>query len=128
MSRRSRPVPALRAARKDRALAPGRAAAGSAALTSSPVPGERQDRSLKLQLAVEVNRILEQRGLTQTEAAEKLGIVQPHVSELAHYRLERYSAERLMQFLAQLGQEVEIRIHGGPSRTQRPGVRRIFLR
>ena len=85
-------------------------------------------RSLKLQLAIEVNRILQQRGLTQMQAAEKLGIVQPHVSELARYRLDRYSAERLMQFLAQLGQEVEIRIHGGSSRTQRPAVRRIFVR
>jgi len=83
---------------------------------------------LKLQLAVEVNRIIQQRGLTQTEAAEELGIVQPHVSELAHYRLERFSAERLMQFLAHFGQEVEIRIHGGASRTPRPAVRRIFVR
>lgn len=89
---------------------------------------EPQERSLKRQLAVEVNRILQQRGLTQTEAAEKLGIAQPHVSDLAHYRLDRYSSERLMQFLALLGQEVEIRIHGGSSHTQRPAVRRIFVR
>lgn len=98
---------------------------------SNPIaaaPARPQERSLKLQLAAEVNRILQQRGLTQTEAAEKLGIVQPHVSELTRYRLDRYSAERLLQFLAQLGQEVEIRIHGGSSRTRRPAVRRIFVR
>jgi predicted XRE-type DNA-binding protein len=89
---------------------------------------EPQERSLKLQLAVEVNRILQQRGLTQTEAADKLGIAQPHVSDLAHYRLDRYSSERLMQFLTLLGQEVEIRIHGGSSQAQRPAVRRIFVR
>ena len=88
-------------------------------------PGER---GLKFQLAVEVNRILQQRGLTQTQAAEKLGIAQPHISDLARYRLDRYSVERLVQFLAQLGQEVEIRIHGGSSHTQRPAVRRIFIR
>jgi predicted XRE-type DNA-binding protein len=86
------------------------------------------ERGLKLQLAVEVNRVLQQRGLTQTEAAQRLGIVQPHVSDLARYRLKRFSAERLMQFLAQLGQEVEIRIHGGTSRSLRPAVRRIFVR
>ena len=88
-------------------------------------PGER---SLKLQLAIEVNRILQQRGLTQTEAARRLGIVQPHVSELVRYRLDRYSVERLLQFLAQLGQEVEIRINGGGLRSPRPAVRRIFVR
>ena len=91
-------------------------------------PAEPEERSLKRQLAIEVNRILQQRGLTQTEAAEKLGIEQPHVSELARYRLDRYSSERLMQFLALLGQEVEIRIYGGSSHTQRPAVRRIFVR
>ena len=98
--------------------------------TTPPVPAgaDPGERSLKLRLAIEVNRILQQRGLTQTEAAEKLGIEQPHVSELARYRLDRYSSERLMQFLALLGQEVEIRIHGGPSHTQRPAVRRIFVR
>jgi len=98
---------------------------------SNPIPAAPagpQERSLKLQLAAEVNRILQQRGLTQTEAAEKLGIVQPHVSELTRYRLDRYSAERLMQFLVQLGQQVEIRIHGDSSHTQRPAVRRIFVR
>jgi len=89
---------------------------------------EPEERSLKHQLATEVNRILQQRGLTQTEAAEKLGIAQPHVSDLVRYRLARYSSERLMQFLALLGQEVEIRIHGGSSHTQRPAVRRIFVR
>ncbi len=89
---------------------------------------EAGDRGLKLQLAIEVNRVLQQRGLTQAEAAQHLGILQPHVSELAHYRLDRYSAERLLQFLAQLGQEVEIRIHGGPSRSARPAVRRIYVR
>ena len=91
------------------------------------IPGD-SEHNLKFQLAVEVNRILQQRGLTQTEAARELGIVQPHVSELANYRLDRFSAERLMQFLVQLGQEVEIRIHGGGSRTQRPAVRRIMIR
>ena len=94
----------------------------------APVGANAGERNLKLQLAVEVNRILQQRGLTQTEAAQHLGIVQPHVSDLARYRLERYSVERLIQFLAQLGQQVEIRIHGGAPRTRRPAVRRIFVR
>jgi predicted XRE-type DNA-binding protein len=135
MSRKLRPGPLARAALKARALnsSPKSAAAASSSTVASSSPAssgsaEPQERGLKRQLAVEVNRILEQRALTQTEAAEKLGIAQPHVSELAHYRLERFSAERLMQFLAQLGQEVEIRIHGGSSRMQRPAVRRIFLR
>lgn len=133
MRRKLRPAPAVRAKLKERALNSNSARANSVTATATSVSSTSaaafpRERSLKLQLAAEVNGILQQLGLTQTEAAEKLGIVQPHVSELAHYRLERFSAERLLQFLAQLGQEVEIRIHGGSSRTQRPDVRRIFVR
>lgn len=93
----------------------------------SSSPAEPKERDLKLQLAIEVNRALRQLHLTQEEAAARLGILQPHVSELAHLRLERFSAERLMQFLAQLGQEVEIRIHQGASRGPRLAARRIFV-
>lgn len=86
------------------------------------------ERTPKLQLAVEVNRVLQQQGLTQARAAARLGILQPHVSELAHYRLERFSVERLMQFLALLGQEVEIRIHAAAPRAQHVPARRILVR
>lgn len=53
---------------------------------------------------------------------ELLGIVQPHVSDLVRYRLNRFSVERLMQFLTQLGKDVEIRIAERPARRSRAGV------
>ncbi len=86
------------------------------------------ERTPKLQLAVEVNRVLQRQCPTQAAAARKLGILQPHVSELAHYRLERFSVERLLQFLALLGQEVEIRIHAAAPRAQHVPTRRILVR
>ncbi len=86
------------------------------------------ERDLKLQLAVEVNRVLQGLHLTQEEAAERLKILQPHVSELARYRLERFSVERLIQFFALLGNEVEIRIRRGTSRSPRVAPRRIVVR
>jgi predicted XRE-type DNA-binding protein len=67
-------------------------------------------RRLKVELAVEVNRILKEAGLTQDRAAKVLGIRQPHVSDLVRYRLNRFSVERLMDFLTRLGKDVEIRI------------------
>ena len=33
---------------------------------------------------------------------------QPHVSDLVRYRLNRFSVERLMDFLTRLGKDVEI--------------------
>ena len=84
---------------------------------------DAKERTLKVELALEVNRALEQRKLTQARAAQLLGIAQPHVSDLARYRLNRFSVERLMQFLTQLGKDVEIRIAKRPARRTRQGVR-----
>jgi predicted XRE-type DNA-binding protein len=85
------------------------------------------ERTLKVELALEVNRVLKERKLTQAKAAELLGIVQPHVSDLVRYRLNRFSVERLMQFLTQLGKDVEIRIATRATRRARPGVRVLHL-
>jgi predicted XRE-type DNA-binding protein len=71
---------------------------------------DAKERSLKVQLAMEVNRILGERGLAQDRAAKLLGIRQPHVSDLVRYRLNRFSVERLMDFLTRLGKDVQIRI------------------
>jgi predicted XRE-type DNA-binding protein len=71
---------------------------------------DAKERKLKVALAVQVNRILEERGFAQDRAAKLLGIRQPHVSDLVRYRLNRFSAERLMEFLTRLGKDVEIRI------------------
>ena len=57
---------------------------------------DAKERTLKVELALEVNRILKQSKLTQAQAAELLGVVQPHVSDLVRYRLNRFSVERLM--------------------------------
>src|SRR5262245_16244173 len=84
---------------------------------------DAKERTLKVKLALEVNRVLRERKLAQAQAAELLGIVQPHVSDLVRYRLNRFSVERLMEFLTQLGKDVEIRIAERPARRSRAGVR-----
>jgi predicted XRE-type DNA-binding protein len=88
---------------------------------------DAKERTLKVQLALEVNNAIKQRQLTQTQAAELLGIVQPHVSDLVRYRLNRFSVERLMQFLTQLGKDVEIRITKRSTHRSRPGVRVLHV-
>ena len=65
---------------------------------------------LKAGLTVEIYRILKTRRLTQAESGRILGIPQPHVSDLLRGRARAFSAERLMEFLAALGHDVEIRV------------------
>ena len=67
--------------------------------------GDARERSRKVELAMEVNRLLDKQGLAQERAAKLLGMRQPHVSDLVRYRLNRFSVERLMDFLTRLGRE-----------------------
>jgi predicted XRE-type DNA-binding protein len=64
----------------------------------------------KSELVRYINRIIEDRGLTQVEAAKLLGVNQPKVSALKRGRLTDFSVERLMRFLVALGQEVGITV------------------
>ena len=98
----------------------------------------------KADLAYEISRTIEDRGLTQAEAAEILGVDQPKVSALVRGRLTGFSMERLYRFLIALGKEIEIVVRPrpakpsdsslrvstvhrqarSPTRSQRPGARR----
>jgi predicted XRE-type DNA-binding protein len=78
-----------------------------------------EDKKTKVGLVVEINSIIGELKLSQTEAAEKLGINQPKISALSKYRLGGFSVERLMTFLTRLNRDVEIVIHKKP-RSRRP--------
>jgi predicted XRE-type DNA-binding protein len=71
---------------------------------------------LKARLTLQIHKLIKARGLTQAEAGEVLGIKQPHVSSLIRNRSGMFSVERLMEFLTDLGQDVEITVR--PTRKQ----------
>ena len=68
----------------------------------------------KADLAIEISSIIEDRGLTQAEAAEIMGVDQPKVSALVRGRLGGFSMERLYRFLNALGRDVEIVVRPTP--------------
>jgi predicted XRE-type DNA-binding protein len=65
-------------------------------------------------LAYALNQVLEQRQLSQAEAAKVLGVTQPKVSALRHYKLTGFSVERLMNLLTALDRDIEIVIRRKP--------------
>ncbi len=65
---------------------------------------------IKAQLMLQIFRIIRKRGLTQTQAAVVLGVRQPQVSGLMRGQSGAYSVERLMDFLAALGHDIEIKL------------------
>jgi predicted XRE-type DNA-binding protein len=68
----------------------------------------------KVRLGAALNQVVARRALSQAEVAAALGINQPKVSALLHYKLEGFSVERLMHFLVALGQDVEIVVKSKP--------------
>jgi len=76
--------------------------------------GDAEERQTKLRLAHAINVVIARRRLTRAAAAERLGVNQPKVSALAHYKLNGFSVERLMEFLTALDQDVEIVIRNKP--------------
>jgi predicted XRE-type DNA-binding protein len=77
-------------------------------------------RLTKAQLASEISQIIQAAGLTQTQAAKRLGIDQPKVSMLTRGQLKDFSIERLFHFLNRLGQDIEIAIR--PSTHRHPSL------
>jgi predicted XRE-type DNA-binding protein len=76
------------------------------------------ERQVKTRLALAVNELLKARKLKQREIANVLGVPQPKVSALKHYRLDQFSVERLMEFLTALNQDVEITIRPRDNATE----------
>jgi predicted XRE-type DNA-binding protein len=83
---------------------------------------DANELSTKALLAVKLNALIDERGLRQAEAARIMGLTQPRVSQLRHYRLRNISLERLLHALVALCQQVDIVVQPA-RRPQVPGVR-----
>jgi len=65
---------------------------------------------LKAKLALLINNTINERTLTQSEAANMMGITQPDVSNLKNQHFERFTADRLFKFLTKLNYDIDISV------------------
>ena len=82
---------------------------------------DAEELTAKAALALKLNTLIDQRGLSQTEAAAITGMTQPKVSQLRRYKLQNISLERLMQALVSLDQQVKIVVQPA-RRAHGPGI------
>ena len=78
---------------------------------------------LKAEIVGRIDDILRKRRLTQAMAARLMGISQPDVSKMLRGLFRGFSLERLLIFLAALGQDVTIEVR--PRARRKPGSIRI---
>jgi predicted XRE-type DNA-binding protein len=77
---------------------------------------------VKAQLATKIGEIIKRRRLTQTEAAEIIGMPQPKLSGLLRGQFRGISETKMLNCVTRLGRDVKIVV--GPAR-RRTGAGRI---
>jgi predicted XRE-type DNA-binding protein len=81
-----------------------------------------EERLAKAKLAYRIVKLIEERGWSDAEASEALGIDVSRASALIGGRLAEFSLDRLFRFLNALDQDVEITVRPNPSRERPAGL------
>ncbi len=71
---------------------------------------DSEERLLKAKLATKIAQLVEKKGWTQAQTAERTALDQPKISRLLRGQLSGFSADRLFAVLNRLGHSVEVRI------------------
>ena len=69
---------------------------------------ESVNLKIRSDLMIRLSKLIEARGLTQTEAAALFGVTQPRVSDLVRGKIERFSIDTLVAMLGHAGVRVRI--------------------
>lgn len=67
---------------------------------------EAENLKARADLMIELTQLIEARELTQTAAAELLGVTQPRVSDLMRGKIDRFSVDTLIEMLGHAGASV----------------------
>jgi predicted XRE-type DNA-binding protein len=67
-----------------------------------------EEHLVKATIALAIARTIRERGLTQEQAGEILGLTQPKVSDLVRGHLDKFTIDRLMRYMRKLDYDVTI--------------------
>jgi len=73
-------------------------------------PEEALNMKLRAALIREIRIKVAAAGWTQKKTAHRIGITQPRVSDLLRGKLSKFSLDALVNMLARLGSEVELKV------------------
>jgi len=73
-------------------------------------PAESRNLRIRSQMMTELRRLIEKEGLTQSDAAKRLKVSQPRISDLTRGKISRFSLDTLVNMLCEAGLEVDFRI------------------
>jgi predicted XRE-type DNA-binding protein len=73
-----------------------------------------EEHLVKATIALAIARTIRERGLTQEQAGEILGLAQPKVSALIRGHLDKFTIDRLMRYMCKLDYDVTISFRPKP--------------
>ena len=79
-------------------------------------PDEAEYLKIRSELMVSLQKVITVRGLKQAEAAKRLGVTQPRVSDLMRGRIDLFSIDTLIDMLARLGIRAKVVLQPGRRR------------
>lgn len=82
---------------------------------------------IKARLAAKIGEIIKARHLTQTQAAEILGLAQPKVSDMLRGKFRGISESKMIDCLSRLGRDVQIVVKAAPSSRREGKVEVVFV-
>jgi predicted XRE-type DNA-binding protein len=73
-------------------------------------PAEARNLQLRSQMMTALRKFIVREGLTQAQAAKRLHVTQPRISDLTRGKISRFSLDVLVNMLAETGIEVDLRL------------------
>jgi predicted XRE-type DNA-binding protein len=73
-------------------------------------PAEAENMRVRAKLMREIDRHIRESGWTQVEAARRLGVTQPRISDLMRGKVDLFAIDGLVTMLAAAGMQVELRV------------------
>jgi predicted XRE-type DNA-binding protein len=73
-------------------------------------PAEARNLRLRSELTTVLRKFIEKEGLTQADAAKRLKVSQPRISDLTRGKISRFSLDTLVNMLTDAGIDVDLRV------------------
>lgn len=78
-------------------------------------PREAESLRIRAQLMAEIERYIQNEGISQSTAAKRLGVSQPRISDLVRGKIHLFSVDALIEMVAHAGLHVDLRIKRKPA-------------
>jgi predicted XRE-type DNA-binding protein len=73
-------------------------------------PAESRNLRIRSEMMTALRKFIDKAGLTQADAAKRLKVSQPRISDLTRGKISRFSLDTLVNMLTDAGLEVDFRI------------------